>query len=99
MTPLGVREFQAHMSELYAAKDRRRGAERTFLWLTEEVGELAEAVRKRDFFSAREELADVVAWTASLANLLGIDLEEALLEKYPRGPCARCGASPCACPE
>ncbi len=96
---LAVREFQNHMAELYGEKDRRRGADRTFLWLTEEVGELAEALRKRDFFAAKEELADVIAWTASIANLLGVDLADAIREKYPAGPCARCGRSPCACEE
>lgn len=94
-----LREVQNHMQELYGEKDRKRGAERTFLWLAEETGELAEALRKRDFFAAKEELADVIAWTASLANLLGVDLEQALAEKYPPGGCARCGKTPCACAE
>jgi len=42
---------------------------------------------------------DVAAWLASLANLLDVDLDEAIAAKYPRGGCRRCGAKPCACSE
>ena len=91
-----VREFQALMRELYLDKDSNRGAERTLLWLVEEVGELSEALRKRDGGAMEEELADIIAWTMSLANVLGIDMEEALMDKYP-GYCRYCKESPCAC--
>lgn len=93
-----VGEFQRHIAELYLEKDRRRGAQGTFLWLVEEVGELSEAVRRDERENVEEELADVVAWVASLANLLDVDLEKALAKKYPE-TCLRCGAKPCACPE
>ena len=93
-----VGEFQRHIAELYLEKDRRRGVEPTFLWLMEEVGELAEAVRRKERAGLEEEFADVVAWLASLANLLDVDLERALAAKYP-ATCLRCGAKPCACPE
>lgn len=93
-----LREFQRHIGELYLEKDRRRGVDGTFLWLMEEVGELAEAVRRKEREKLAEELADVVAWTASLANLLGVDLDEAVRAKYPP-TCLRCGAKPCACAE
>ena len=42
-----------------------------------------------------EELGDVLAWLASLAGQLGIDLDEATA-RYAAG-CPRCGAMPCAC--
>ncbi len=47
-----------------------------------------------------EEFADVLAWLASLANLLGgVDLEEAAKKKYP-GVCPPyCGKKPCECEE
>jgi NTP pyrophosphatase (non-canonical NTP hydrolase) len=93
-----VREVQRRVAELYLDRDRRRGAGPTFLWLMEEVGELAEAVRRNERDRIEEELADVVAWTASLANLLDVDLEASFERKYPAA-CLRCGARPCACPE
>lgn len=96
---MDLRAFQSEIGAVYLDRDRKRGLEKTFLWMAEEVGELSEAIRRKDFFSAKEELADVVAWTASVANLLGIDLEQAIREKYPPDRCGRCSKSPCGCPE
>ena len=79
-----VRCLQEAMRKAYLERDRERGLLATFAWLVEEVGELAEAIRRGDPEAAREELADVIAWTVSLANLLGIDVEEALRGKYGR---------------
>jgi len=63
--------------------------------MTEEVGELARALRHGDRDELVHEFSDVLAWLASLANLSGVDLEEASA-RYASG-CPRCGASPCAC--
>lgn len=93
-----VGDFQRHIADLYLEKDRKRGTEATFLWLMEEVGELAEAVRRKERAGLEEEMADCVAWIASLANLLDVDLEKALEKKYP-ATCARCGENPCGCEE
>jgi NTP pyrophosphatase (non-canonical NTP hydrolase) len=65
-------------------------------WLTEEVGELAQAVRKGSRDQQREELADVLAWLASIAEQLGLSLDDAAT-RYANG-CPRCGAVPCVCP-
>ena len=61
------------------------------LMLGEEVGELFKAVRKTQaksmvdenskFGSVAEELADVLIFTLSLANMHNIDLEQALRDK------------------
>ena len=64
-------------------------------WLTEELGELAQAVRKGTREEQAHELADVLAWLASLANQLGIDLDDAI-RRYERG-CPKCESTPCAC--
>ena len=93
-----LREFQKMIKEIYFHKDSKRGVERTFLWFVEEVGELSEAIRKNDREAMEEEFADVLAWLASLANLLGVDLEEAAKKKYP-GVCPDCGKKPCECEE
>ncbi len=82
------------IDEIYRKRDEERGIEKTMLWVVEEVGELAEAVRKGT--NIGEELADVFAWLVSLANICGVDLEEEVLKKYP-GYCLRCGKKPCEC--
>jgi NTP pyrophosphatase (non-canonical NTP hydrolase) len=65
-------------------------------WLAEELGELAQAVRKGSAEQQLHELGDVLAWLASLANQLGLPLEEAA-SRYGQG-CPTCGRLPCACP-
>lgn len=89
-------EFQALMVRTYGERDRERGTAATVAWLTEELGELAQAVRKGDAAQRLHELGDVLAWLASLAAQLGLSLEEAA-SRYATG-CPRCGAAPCACP-
>ncbi|MBO8180709.1 MAG: nucleotide pyrophosphohydrolase [Archaeoglobus sp.] len=89
-----ISEFQKMISEIYINRDRERGVEKTMLWVVEEVGELAEAVRKGT--NVGEEIADVMAWLVSLANLLDVDVEKEVLKKYP-GYCIRCGKKPCEC--
>jgi len=94
---LRVKEFQETIRRLYLDRDRKRGLEKTFMWLVEEVGELAEAIRKMDVEGAKDEIADVVAWTVSVANLIGVDVEKAIKEKYGSGVCPYCHSSPCRC--
>lgn len=84
------------MDSLYSERDAARGTDATFRWLTEEIGELARAMRKGDEENLAHEFGDVLAWLASLANLFGVDLEDALA-RYADG-CPRCGLTPCDCP-
>lgn len=86
------------MKELYYEKDRERGETKTLAWLKSEVKELTDAVMKNDKKAVKEEVADVVAWAVSVANLKGVDMEEALKEKYPN-LCGHCGKNPCVCDE
>lgn len=69
--------FQVLMGELYGEADEARGIPSTVAWLCEEVGELAQAVRKGTPDQQLHELGDVIAWVASLANQLGLSLEDA----------------------
>ncbi|HMY85749.1 MAG TPA: MazG nucleotide pyrophosphohydrolase domain-containing protein, partial [Microthrixaceae bacterium] len=69
--------FQRLMEDLYGDSDRQRGVPSTVAWLCEEVGELAQAVRKGSVEDQLHELGDVLAWVASLANQLGLSLEDA----------------------
>jgi len=94
---LHVREVQALMRAIYYHKDSRRGALRTWEWLLDEVRELGEAVKAGDKEAMASEFADVLAWLASLANVVGVDLEEAFWYKYP-GRCPKCDRTVCACP-
>jgi NTP pyrophosphatase (non-canonical NTP hydrolase) len=81
---------------MYGAKDEARGDTATFLWLTEEFGELATALRSGSDEELALEMADVLAWLATLANIRGIDLDAAVWRKYGHA-CPGCGASPCVC--
>ncbi len=92
-----LRKWQEIIRKTYYQKDKRRGVDLTFIWLVEELGEVAEALRKRDKEKLKEELSDLLAWTMSLANLLDIDLEEAM-DRYRNG-CPKCGRIPCVCGE
>ncbi|MFX1410176.1 MAG: MazG nucleotide pyrophosphohydrolase domain-containing protein [Promethearchaeota archaeon] len=93
-----IAEFQKLIKNIYFQQDYKRGIKATFIWLIEEIGELASIINKSkiDKERASEELADIIAWANSLANLLEIDLEDALLKKYPN-MCIKCKTNPCVC--
>jgi len=93
---MSIRDFQRMIGEIYYKRDEERGKIKTMLWIVEEVGELAEAVRKNEVERIGEEMADVLAWLVSLANLYNIDLEKEALKKYP-DYCVKCGKKPCGC--
>src|SRR5215831_14044975 len=93
---LTLSALQRMILQLYGEKDAARGDAATFLWLTEEFGELATALRSGTRDELAAEMADVLAWLATLANIRGIDLEEAVLRKYGRA-CPGCQSVPCAC--
>lgn len=91
-------ELQALIERMYSAKDRARGPAGTFLWLAEEVGELASAIahgEKTPHAELAAEFADVLAWLATLANVVGVDLEAAM-SKFATG-CPGCGQMVCHC--
>ena len=66
------------MEALYGVCDRERGIPATVAWLCEELGELAQAVRKGTPDQQLHELGDVLAWLASLANQLDLSLDDAM---------------------
>src|SRR5262249_54144395 len=79
---LTLAALQRQSRRMYGAKDEARGDAATFLWLTEEFGELATALRSGSDEELALEMADVLAWLATLANIRGIDLEAAVMRKY-----------------
>jgi NTP pyrophosphatase (non-canonical NTP hydrolase) len=91
-------DLQQLIRRMYLEKDVARGIEGTFMWLMEEVGELAAALRNGTPQQQAQEFADVLAWLATIANVAGVDLNRAVLEKYGGG-CPGCGRFVCQCPD
>ena len=91
-----IYEFQNMMWQIYFHHDSKRGAKGTYLWLVEEVEELGEAIKGKDRKALENEFADVLAWLASLANVVDINLEEAATTKYNQ-KCPKCEQVPCEC--
>ena len=81
---------------MYWEKDVTRGVDGTFMWLMEEVGELATALRNGTHDEQLEEFADVLAWLTTIANVAGVDLTAAVVRKYGTG-CPGCGKLVCGC--
>lgn len=90
---LTIGQFQQYIRERYYEADAQRGTPGTFMWLIEEIGELATTLQKiRGEGGAtsgghtkrhlEDEFADVLAWLCTLANINDVDLEQALRQKY-----------------
>lgn len=83
---LTIAAFQELIRRRYSTTDAARGTPGTFMWLIEEVGELATSLHEcaRDDatpeqrHNLEEEFADVLAWVTTLANINGVDLSRAL---------------------
>jgi len=95
---MDITDFQNLIKDLYYHQDCNRGIDKTFMWLIEEIGELSNVLKEKnpDKDKISEEIADIIAWTISLANLFEIDVENALLDKYPN-KCVKCNKNPCEC--
>ena len=84
-TTLSLGSFQQHIRDRYYQTDSARGTPATFMWLMEEVGELATALHGDSADNLAEEFADVLAWLCTLANINNVDLSEAVRKKYLTG--------------
>jgi NTP pyrophosphatase (non-canonical NTP hydrolase) len=70
-----LRDVQAAADAVYG----RLEVERALVWTVEELGELAQAVRRGEGATRlEEELGQLAAWTFCLANILGLDLTRAV---------------------
>jgi NTP pyrophosphatase (non-canonical NTP hydrolase) len=94
---MDLNKYQKLIEDIYFSKDSKRGLEKTFNWLVEEIGEFSRAIRKKKRKKIEEELADCLAWLLSIGSILGIDAEEAM-KKYRKG-CPKCRHTPCECKE
>jgi NTP pyrophosphatase (non-canonical NTP hydrolase) len=88
-------ELQDVIERTYGDRDRDRGVAPTVAWLAEEFGELAQAVRKGTRDEIEHEFSDVLAWVATLANQVGVDLTT-VVDRYRNG-CPKCTSIPCSC--
>jgi NTP pyrophosphatase (non-canonical NTP hydrolase) len=94
--PISLADFQQLIRQMYFEKDVARGVDGTFMWLMEEVGELASALREGTRDQQAAEFADVLAWLTTIANVAGVDLSDAVRRKYGEG-CPGCGQFVCTC--
>lgn len=93
---ISLGDLQQLIRDMYLEKDVARGIDGTFMWLMEEVGELAAALRHGSHEDRLEEFADVLAWLTTIANVAGVDMAEAVVRKYGSG-CPGCGQFVCTC--
>ncbi len=78
-----IGDFQQLMDDQFGQVDAERGMAASVAWLCEEVGELAQAIRKGTAEQQLHELGDVLAWLSSIANQLGLSMEEAAARYVP----------------
>jgi NTP pyrophosphatase (non-canonical NTP hydrolase) len=95
VTAVDLAELQDVIERTYGDRDRDRGVPATVAWLAEELGELAQAVRKGTRDQIEHEFSDVLAWVATLANQVGVDLTT-VVDRYRDG-CPKCSSIPCTC--
>ncbi len=75
-----ISTLQQIVKDRYFKTDSARGIFHTAMWFHEEVGELSSAIANGDQQNAKEEFADVLMWLLTLANLMEVDVEEAITD-------------------
>ncbi len=75
-----ISALQKIVRDRYFKTDHDRGVYHTALWFHEEVGELSSAIARGDTQNAKGEFGDVLMWLLTLANLMEVDMEEAVAE-------------------
>ncbi|MFI4854332.1 MAG: MazG nucleotide pyrophosphohydrolase domain-containing protein [Phycisphaerales bacterium JB065] len=84
---MSIADLQKLIRNRYHDTDSARGTPGTFMWLMEEIGELATSLHEcapdqtptpEQRANLEEEFADVLAWLVTLANINGVDLNKAL---------------------
>lgn len=82
-----IEQLQQLIQDRYSHTDAERGTPGTFMWLIEEIGELATALHEcapgeeptpEQRHNLHEEFADCIAWLTTLANINNVDLTHAL---------------------
>lgn len=82
-----IADLQTLIRDRYSDTDAARGTPGTFMWLIEEIGELATSLHEcapdkqptqEQVDNLHEEFADCLAWLTTLANINNVDLDHAL---------------------
>ena len=73
-----ISALQQLVKDRYFKTDSERGIYHTALWFHEEVGELSSAIASGNKENAKEEFADVLMWLLTLANIMEINMEDAI---------------------
>jgi len=81
-----LQDIQRNARDKFYEKDREVGGPFLVSVLSEEVGELARAVRRKDVENVKEEAADVVFMALCIANQFEVDVEGMIREKYVKRP-------------
>lgn len=99
-----IREWQQHLDQMYGEKNKQRGIEYSLLRLFSEVSELRSLERKMSNMSTDQviteytsEVADCMAWTLGIGNVLNINVEESMLMYFGDSGCRFCHSIPCQC--
>ena len=68
------------------------------MWLMEEIGELATSRGRTAPTRSMGEFADVLAWLTTIANVVGVNLTQAVQQSTVRAA-PGCGRFVCSCPD
>ena len=85
-------ELQDVIERTFGERDRARGVPATVAWLAEEVGELAQAVRKGSHEQRVHEFGDVIAWDGARGLAQIENPSQVMLEGRPIGISGTCVA-------
>ena len=100
-----LKQWCDNFAALYGPRNKEKGIENVLNRLFKEVSELLSLPlkiphMKLDLDGIEEEfaleLSDVLAWTIATANVLGLDLEKAVWDRFGNG-CQKCHQPQCIC--
>ncbi|MBI2057983.1 MAG: hypothetical protein HYT63_03335 [Candidatus Yanofskybacteria bacterium] len=95
--PISVSEFQRMNDHIYSGVNKRYSDSDLILRLLEEIAKTMEIARKDELELMPSQLARTFSWWNAVGTRGGIDLQEALWNKYP-GVCPYClRTENCAC--
>jgi len=100
-------DWSRHLEALYGARNRENGIQNVMNRLFKEISEIFSLTMDIPFIKPdgtldeieREfalELADTLSWAIAVANMVGVDIEKAVLDRFG-DKCWNCKKNPCEC--